>query len=602
MENSSRSETLGITRFVSTLAGAFKSFYIYNQDNKAFDDILENLVNRFKDTGQKTIKFHITNRSFLYQDHQVGQSDLTAHLSNAFQSVGFKDIIFQAPLQGRNFFQIFHILSNKDPLEVKKEKLLPFLWDGDPRPISLIPIASNTLALRLTDDIILRRLAPLAVPKSAGGSGFLEKFQEAGIQTLPDLLTWIRQFSPILAPATMEFLNNLLDALWEGYFPMERFVRLFPIPLSDKDFLKDIGDLAGRSRLPTPFQQTHRRRLAGNAKKIKWVSWLSSYSPAEIKELANLRQSSLMGSISEDLDLTQNLLKEDGPLFNLGLSLLLRLMNEKGTVGIQEKTLLIGSNVWVSHQSTAESSSLALLSSLRQQLCAPSNVNLLLFPLRGAALESDVFQNTTKFLVSLGRPVVATVIKNLDSENDRAMRKKLCTLLVRLGKENGTEPFLEALPDASFFFMRNIIMILGELKDPKTIPQLEPLLFHPQKIVRSETVRSLLKFGIPEAHKIVVAALPKIMDPDIKLMILEGLATQKKTEDIPQLIRFLKDENGSHQIRLAYLKTLGAIGGSEAVCFLESLIKDTSFLGSLSSDKREEAALVKTLLGKGGGA
>src|SRR5690348_15032652 len=128
MENS-RTELIGVTRFVSTLAGAFKSFYIYNTDNKAFDDILQNLVKRFKDTGLSTIKIHITNRSFLYEGAPVGKSDLTAYLSTAFQSVGLKEIIFQDPLQGRNFFQIFHILSNKDPQEVKREKLLPFLWD-----------------------------------------------------------------------------------------------------------------------------------------------------------------------------------------------------------------------------------------------------------------------------------------------------------------------------------------------------------------------------------------------------------------------------------------------------------------------------------------
>src|SRR5581483_11247548 len=86
-----------INRFVSMLSGALHALYLYRQDNKAIDEIMENLAKRFQlaSANKYVIKLGITNRSILYEGNPIGSPEVTRHLSILLVEMGFKEIIFR---------------------------------------------------------------------------------------------------------------------------------------------------------------------------------------------------------------------------------------------------------------------------------------------------------------------------------------------------------------------------------------------------------------------------------------------------------------------------------------------------------------------------
>src|SRR5262245_23324789 len=95
---------IGVNRFVSTLAGALRSFYIYQQDNKAFNDIMKNLAHRFQDSisSLPAIELEITNRSILFGGKHMGYKETSAYLADHLYRLGFKKITFRSSLVERH--------------------------------------------------------------------------------------------------------------------------------------------------------------------------------------------------------------------------------------------------------------------------------------------------------------------------------------------------------------------------------------------------------------------------------------------------------------------------------------------------------------------
>ncbi|MCG3204158.1 MAG: hypothetical protein KCHDKBKB_00864 [Elusimicrobia bacterium] len=464
-----------VNRFVSTLAGTFRSFYIYNQDNKAFEEILQNLAKRFQDTQNPPgpIELTITNRNLLYDGEPTGFGDITVALASLLRNLGYKSIRFQPPIQSRNFFQFLHIITGKDSTESKNEKLVPLIADGESKPLSLVPLTANSFLLKLSDEALSKRLAPLRVPKAQGGPGFLEKLSTLKFSNTADYLLWThRETGKLPLESLQAFSQAVVNATREGYFPWERFTKLFPG-----------GDLVQNTLLSSS------------------ISHWSLFTTADIQTYRELHVSGT--SASQDLDLAARLMAEPGSSnFTFGLSLLLRSMSEKNPLATQEKALKLGIQVWKTYSNNQESLPfLSLLFSLREKLASPTNIALTLFNIRNSAFDTPIFTETIQYLRSLGSACLPALIRSLDEEKDRGMRRKLCQVIPAIAREDGTEILIEALNGATPFLLRNLILILGDMKATSAVPAIIPCLTHAQSIVREEAAKSLTKIGTDEAKK-----------------------------------------------------------------------------------------------------
>lgn len=595
----SRATRDSVNRFVSTLAGAFRSFYIYNQDNKAFDEIMQNVSKRFNDAAVelKTIRLMITNRSLVFEAEPAGHREITVFFASVLRNLGYREIVFNAPLQSRHFFQVLHILSGKEPPEAKTERLNAFIGDGEAKPITLVPVTANMLLLRLTDTAISQRLE--AVNQSPE---FLREMEHADLKNLPDLFTWICVKASLLQPATASFIRNLVEATREGYFPIERFLGVMPLPAKVKKRFDD--GLAGappyRARKATPLfhrfvpaEQPQGRAL------LDWSSRLVSFSSDEAQLHKALKSGGAVASPSSDLELAQALMADGGPNLILGIHMLIRYMSEKNPVPVQERALKIAIELWTAHNDEADNPSIvSLLSSLRQALCSFHNINLVLFPLRTITMEAPMFTDTVAYFASLGKSAIPPLVSALDTEQDRSMRKKLCAVIGAVARENGADTLMGAMKNASPYLLRNIVMILGDLRDAGAIAELGPLLTHGQKIVRTEAMRTLCKIGTPEANVALSSNLLKIPDIDTRQIVVDYLVQKRHPRILDQMLSAAKDPAGAGPWRRALYTAIANHGGVQAKTFLESVLKEGGFLGRLAGDQREDLALIKSLLGR----
>lgn len=591
-----------VARFVSSLAAAYRSFYLYQQNNRAFEEILINLARRFQESfaTSKPIKLTITNRSFVFEGQPSGLKDITMFLAAQLRSLGYKEIIFQSPIQNRNFFQLLHILSSKDPDDQKMEKLLPLLADGQIKPISLVPINANTSIMRLSDQLIMQRLTPLSIPVNMEGTGFLEKLAEYNFENISDLLNWICIRADMFPNDVKLFTRNLADATREGYFPFERFLRVFPLPRRIRDDFKRKMDPAPDSRRRKSTLLGHHFSKEGRKGPIPpkdWTSQMLMFTELEGKMLQTIRSQGTSLSAAQDLDLAKNLLGEEGPDFILGLCLLLRYTNDTNPVAIQEKALRIALEVWNKHQSEAHDPTMtSLLTSLRQSLTAPHNLILCLDPLRNATIDSWEFKNLMRLITSLGKAVLPGLVSALEAEPDRGMRKKICQLLTDVSSQFGIEPLVTALPSASPFLLRNLVMILGDIRNPLTIPDLTPLLKNSSKIVRIEAIRALCKMGTDESNRTLLALIEQNVDQESKQWILDYLVATRHPNALDLCLRLAKQPSVSGAWRRSLYKAIATLGGPKTRLFFEQIQKESSFMSRFNPDQIEDMDLIKQLL------
>ena len=593
-----RAARSSVNRFVSTLAGAFRSFYIYNQDNKAFDEIMQNVSKRFNDAAieLKTIRLMITNRSLIFEGEPTGHKEITVFFASVLRNLGYREIVFNAPLQGRHFFQVLHILSGKEPVEAKMERLNAFIGDGEAKPITLVPVTANMLLLRLTDAAISQRLEAINETPE-----FLQEMDRADIKNLPDLFTWICVKAAMLNPATGSFIRNLVEATREGYFPIERFLGVTPLPPKTKKRFDDgvAGPPPFRARKPTAL--FHRfipaERPVAVRSPLDWPSRLVSFSADEAQLHRTLKTGGALASPTSDIELAQALMADGGPNLILGIHMLIRYMSEKNPVPVQERALKIAIELWMAHKDEGDNPSIvSLLSSMRQALSSFHNINLVLFPLRNVTMESPMFSDTVAYFASLGKPAIAPLVSSLDTEQDRGMRKKLCAMIGAVARENGVDSLVAAMKNASPFLLRNIVMILGDLRDGRAVEELGPLLIHGQKIVRTETMRTLCKIGTPEAGAALASNLLKIPDLDTRQVVVDYLVQKRHPRILEQMLAAVKDPSTVGVWRRALYNGIANYGGVQAKAYLESVLKEGGFLGRIAGDQREDLSLVKTLL------
>ncbi len=144
----------------------------------------------------------------------------------------------------------------------------------------------------------------------------------------------------------------------------------------------------------------------------------------------------------------------------------------------------------------------------------------------------------------IGKLAFPFILKELMDNEDKAERRKLIQLASRMGK-----PILDylykLLEDTRWYILRNVILIIGEIEDPESLPYIEDFIYHKDLRVRKEAIRAyarisqskgldklreLYRKGDPEVRKIVINALKLIKDERATETALELYGREKKEE------------------------------------------------------------------------
>lgn len=232
------------------------------------------------------------------------------------------------------------------------------------------------------------------------------------------------------------------------------------------------------------------------------------------------------------------------------------------------------------------STALNMLASPQQMRAV--NKALRVFPKGGPEYEA-----CRRLLTTLGRHALLPLLEVLAEESDMSARKSMVDLVA--GMADDFIPELgQCVMDSRWYFVRNVVGILGRTHRPETLPYLERTLRHADARVRRETVRAVAGIHDRRSEGILIAALD---DDDAQNVGVAAryLGTMGAMAAVPGLERVARGEaRGSHDTgaRVEAIEALGRLGASQALPTLKSLA--TRRGGLLRANRGQEVRAAAT--------
>jgi len=196
------------------------------------------------------------------------------------------------------------------------------------------------------------------------------------------------------------------------------------------------------------------------------------------------------------------------------------------------------------------------------------------------------------YLILLDTSSINNMLELLGEIEDRKHRRLLCDVLAEVGKES-IDAFSEFLKDPRWFVVRNIVMILGMMKNPSAIKHIEKALSHPDVRVRKECIKALENIGTPEVKRLFLSSLSDI-DQGLRISALKAL----KSFGDKEIFGILKENATKEKLKKKpfsekreLLETLAVLGGEDAFPLVAELFKKKSiFEKDYSLETRAAAA------------
>lgn len=209
-----------------------------------------------------------------------------------------------------------------------------------------------------------------------------------------------------------------------------------------------------------------------------------------------------------------------------------------------------------------------------QQLSGEEILTFLTGALCSKTLSAKQRSAVTEALTALKEKAILALMKRLAEEGDAQARRNLSEALIYQGAE-ALPILIEALADSRWFVIRNSIVILGRIRDPRAAAHIRPYLGHKDLRVRREVVRALARIGGTIAVKSLLQ-LVEARDKELCLQAFLSLGIMKDASAVPALVNFLQSPDflmKQVELKKGAIRALGAIGSPEASPCLEHLLK-----------------------------
>jgi HEAT repeat protein len=207
--------------------------------------------------------------------------------------------------------------------------------------------------------------------------------------------------------------------------------------------------------------------------------------------------------------------------------------------------------------------------------------------------ETEV-QRALQVIRMIGDEGVRRIIEALGEVRQVSRRLRLFRALKDLGGV-AVEPLKRSLQDSRWYLVRNAVMVLAEIKDPRVAPQLVALLNHPESRVRKEVVRALGSLASPKAQEGILRALED-EDDGVRLKALDvlqvagGSAAKERLRQIVAGTGLRSPRETAMRVRA--LRALGALGGGEEVPLLAALLERKGLFSKMELDEIRRAAVM----------
>jgi HEAT repeat protein len=177
-----------------------------------------------------------------------------------------------------------------------------------------------------------------------------------------------------------------------------------------------------------------------------------------------------------------------------------------------------------------------------------------------------------RLLVTLGGHTIGPLLEVLADEPDMAARKALVDLISGIATGHVTV-LAERIADPRWYFVRNVVSILGSTRSPDVLPYLNRTLRHVDSRVRRETIRAASSIRERMAEEMLTAALADD-DPQNVGLAARYLGNLGSRGTLAALVMVARGEGrGNRDIgpRVEAIEALGRIGSPDAVAALRDL-------------------------------
>jgi HEAT repeat protein len=182
------------------------------------------------------------------------------------------------------------------------------------------------------------------------------------------------------------------------------------------------------------------------------------------------------------------------------------------------------------------------------------------------------YQACERLLVTLGDLAIEPLLEMLADEPDMALRKSMVDLISAVAVGH-IEEVGQRITDARWYFVRNVVSILGSTRHSRALPYLDRTLRHADARVRRETIRAVAGVSDQRVTGLLVVALNDV-DPGNVQLASRYLGKLRHTESIPGLLAVARGEgagNREYAPRAEAIEALGLIGSPEALQELTAL-------------------------------
>ncbi len=203
-------------------------------------------------------------------------------------------------------------------------------------------------------------------------------------------------------------------------------------------------------------------------------------------------------------------------------------------------------------------------------------INVAIGDLRKYHRDAPEYQAAYDYLTSVERETTEVLLDLLAEEKDRTVRLFYLNLVKDIGK-NQIDLLGESLSDGRWYFVRNVVSILGESKGEQALAFLRKAADHNNVRIRQEVIKGLLAIGGKKAAA-VLAKFLRDKDTDVQITAIHAFADFPgiAAEESAPLVSYLEGRRltkKEQELTLEAIKTLGKIGGRDSAAFLGGYLR-----------------------------
>ncbi|GBC63081.1 hypothetical protein DENIS_4070 [Desulfonema ishimotonii] len=202
-------------------------------------------------------------------------------------------------------------------------------------------------------------------------------------------------------------------------------------------------------------------------------------------------------------------------------------------------------------------------------------------------------------LSQLGEISMERLLELLQKSHDMSERVRVLRAVSEIGQPVPQTLIEKIGAGGPWYYMRNLILVLGKIGTEDHLPILIPLLRHEDFRVQRETLNSIYNIGGKYRGEILISALPDA-DERIRLNIVDMLGALKYENAVVPLLQIVESKSffssrDSDKLREKACIALGRIGSPKAVPPLRGIAEQKTILGIISHSDQVKAAAEKAL-------